>query len=641
MPHDQERTHPTGTISSILGVVGRELQQFVLSAAGLSESQNVSSKETLSVETNRRKRKVDFIESDEDADHPQRKKRARALSVRTVGQEDSNLYRKPTHPHIASPTLSISSPQHRLKRDTPPNSDPQVRNSFTMPGGLYELSPTLKTSDQHSPRVRFETVNTSSVTRDIISSTLEQTNQPDRVPRPLQSHGSWRIYRERNPQQSTSQTDEEKSPTFSYPIDTDHTPLSSPPRSSIAYSFGRHLSHDKSISVSSTSERSFEQERIKELEQEVQKLKEELARRPLNSRTPVPPPPPPLPSKSTVRNDVLTRGPNTLLSNARASLKSTADAAPKSKEITGNMRSTVPADQMAAFLDEIKTVRLRKVHTKDSDHDFISNTISSIKQIPGISGHLGAKTDNNYKVQSIKPSESSESTQPAQTSRVRTIHGNGRMKPVSPSSDSKIGDSTKSASHNMGNHREGPTTSKHSPSRKLYQLTTRDDSRHYSSGSLAAAMVNRPINNKLPSLSPHRPRPLGRSRESVGTSQKTSIDDPSDEEDPLMLLGTHSATHRLKAQSKSSQDMYDDKNPISSRIGVSSRSMATDNNVSSLEMELKRTLRVEVERDLQRQARLSEERGSSTETSVNGRDHTRTGQAHKQQQRKKGAKTLW
>jgi hypothetical protein len=41
MPHDQEGTHSDGVISSILGVVGRELQQFVLSAAGVTEVMDI------------------------------------------------------------------------------------------------------------------------------------------------------------------------------------------------------------------------------------------------------------------------------------------------------------------------------------------------------------------------------------------------------------------------------------------------------------------------------------------------------------------------------------------------------------------------------------------------------------------------
>jgi hypothetical protein len=65
------------------------------------------------------------------------------------------------------------------------------------------------------------------------------------------------------------------------------------------------------------------------------------------------------------------RGTNPVYTSVRAALKATPQVAKKPK--TGaKMLSTVPAEHMAAFLDELKTVRLRKVGSGSSANSSLS-----------------------------------------------------------------------------------------------------------------------------------------------------------------------------------------------------------------------------------------------------------------------------
>ncbi|KAI0315559.1 hypothetical protein OF83DRAFT_1084879 [Amylostereum chailletii] len=121
-------------------------------------------------------------------------------------------------------------------------------------------------------------------------------------------------------------------------------------------------------------ERDEYKEKIRLLEEQVQWLKGELAKRPspasvyptTNAMPPPPPPPPPLPS-FRMRVPTSDIDPESLFAHARASLRHTGTpveapinppALPKRK---GQPTVNVPSDKMAAFLDEMKTVRLRKV----------------------------------------------------------------------------------------------------------------------------------------------------------------------------------------------------------------------------------------------------------------------------------------
>ncbi|KIJ66812.1 hypothetical protein HYDPIDRAFT_149777 [Hydnomerulius pinastri MD-312] len=142
----------------------------------------------------------------------------------------------------------------------------------------------------------------------------------------------------------------------------------------------RRTSGDHSSRASDERER--DKQRIKALEEEVRQLKEELSRSqrrspgpPLSSSAPPPPPPPPpppLPPPHPIRIDTTPYTPTHMFASARASLRHTdtpieAPINDLTASTLGRTRRTgmptvnVPSDKMAAFLNEMKTVRLRKV----------------------------------------------------------------------------------------------------------------------------------------------------------------------------------------------------------------------------------------------------------------------------------------
>ncbi|KAG7089817.1 hypothetical protein E1B28_011465 [Marasmius oreades] len=133
-------------------------------------------------------------------------------------------------------------------------------------------------------------------------------------------------------------------------------------------------------------ERERDKDRIKMLEEEVRKLREELSKRPTSllytmppttsnpsHQPPPPPPPPPPPMGVFIRAPTTpTTHPQVLFASARASLKhaGTPTEAPinpaYSLGVSGGRRTGKPTvglqpDKMADFLKEMKTVRLRKV----------------------------------------------------------------------------------------------------------------------------------------------------------------------------------------------------------------------------------------------------------------------------------------
>ncbi|KZS92383.1 hypothetical protein SISNIDRAFT_455549 [Sistotremastrum niveocremeum HHB9708] len=149
------------------------------------------------------------------------------------------------------------------------------------------------------------------------------------------------------------------------------SPASPPPESIASTSITRHPRprDDTPQSIYSETEKNEDKLRIQRLEEEIQRLRDELARRPASSsiasNTPPPPPPPPPqpPSGAAIRAPTFGDKPYAL---ARASLKQTQG--PIEHPIVSSMMAnrnialpTVPADKMAEFLNELKTVRLRKV----------------------------------------------------------------------------------------------------------------------------------------------------------------------------------------------------------------------------------------------------------------------------------------
>ncbi|KAJ7671655.1 hypothetical protein DFH06DRAFT_1320436 [Mycena polygramma] len=146
----------------------------------------------------------------------------------------------------------------------------------------------------------------------------------------------------------------------------------------------RDKEKDKEDGPERDSEREKDKERIRMLENEILRLKQELSSRPLGAFPPPPPPAPPPPPPMPPGGRLPTTTP---FAAARASLKSTGTL-PAEAPINpilptrrhGQPTLGVPPDKVAAFLAEMKTVRLRKTSS--------SNPVAE-------SSNRGASTDNN------------------------------------------------------------------------------------------------------------------------------------------------------------------------------------------------------------------------------------------------------
>ncbi|KAJ3928278.1 MAG: hypothetical protein NXY57DRAFT_535324 [Lentinula lateritia] len=122
-------------------------------------------------------------------------------------------------------------------------------------------------------------------------------------------------------------------------------------------------------------EKERDKEKIRKLEEEIERLKEELRRRPAPSPPfPIPPPPPPPPQPPLA---ISIAAPSALnnsnapapFAHARAALNHapTPKEAPINPPRRGGQPTVgVTADKMAAFLTEMKTVRLRKVGSQST-----------------------------------------------------------------------------------------------------------------------------------------------------------------------------------------------------------------------------------------------------------------------------------
>ncbi|KAI0636197.1 hypothetical protein C8Q77DRAFT_1208038 [Trametes polyzona] len=133
--------------------------------------------------------------------------------------------------------------------------------------------------------------------------------------------------------------------------------------------------HARNVHGRDDSERERDKQRIRMLEEEVARLRAELALKTGGSMLPPPPPPPPPPPlfRPTAPTAAVasTGGTENFLASARASLKRTDPPveAPINSAAYGGARTkkaghptvNVPSDKMAAFLREMKNVRLRRV----------------------------------------------------------------------------------------------------------------------------------------------------------------------------------------------------------------------------------------------------------------------------------------
>ncbi|KAJ3513100.1 hypothetical protein NLJ89_g3147 [Agrocybe chaxingu] len=195
-------------------------------------------------------------------------------------------------------------------------------------------------------------------------------------------------------------------------------------------------------------DRNKDKERIRVLEEEIARLKEELMKRPPNSEgrmapppPPLPPPPPP-PRMTTLGNPGAASDQHNLFASARASLKQAPTPVenpinpPAAVRRRGVATMGVAPDKMAAFLQEMKTVRLRKVgrpeltgHSNSLDREVTSD--SSLRRSISL----------QRSVASIPPPSRASSS----STTTRTSH--------LPDTDSRVGEKRKRA---LTDHQEEP-----------------------------------------------------------------------------------------------------------------------------------------------------------------------------------------
>ncbi|XP_006459210.1 hypothetical protein AGABI2DRAFT_116187 [Agaricus bisporus var. bisporus H97] len=227
-----------------------------------------------------------------------------------------------------------------------------------MPGSLYPRSPSLEPATPQQRAVRFSPVPGPSKTPSPVKTAIQRF-RVDADPSMLLPH----------------------SPASRTPEST----LSSKARASNGERNQARLDQN-----SAEEERDKDKERIRQLEQEIRLLRDELSKRPsLNDSTsfpqppapPPPPPPPPLPNQSILRLPADADDASILFTAARASLKH--QPTPKEKPINpphvsrrkGQPTIGVTPDKMAAFLHEMKSVRLRKTGRElDSSSSFSSGS---------------------------------------------------------------------------------------------------------------------------------------------------------------------------------------------------------------------------------------------------------------------------
>ncbi|KAJ3756158.1 hypothetical protein EV360DRAFT_72224 [Lentinula raphanica] len=137
-------------------------------------------------------------------------------------------------------------------------------------------------------------------------------------------------------------------------------------------------------------DRERDKDRIRKLEEEVERLKEELRKRPavISAFPPPPPPPPPPLALSIAAPSALNASDTTApFANARAALKHapTPKEAPINPPRRGGRPTVgVTADKMAAFLSEMKTVRLRKVGSQSS----LGKSTSDVSRRESVGGDI-------------------------------------------------------------------------------------------------------------------------------------------------------------------------------------------------------------------------------------------------------------
>ncbi|KAF7773319.1 hypothetical protein Agabi119p4_5486 [Agaricus bisporus var. burnettii] len=329
-------------MDSVFGFIARELESFVVSATGAHNDDDDDQQEQ---------------HTDE---RPEQHKRRR-------GREPETLHAS----------------KRRRRRS----------KSVTMPGSLYPRSPSLEPATPQQRAVRFSPVPGPSKTPSPVKTAIQRF-RVDADPSMLLPHSP----ASRTPESTLSSKARGKRRAFDDDFDLFEPEHSGELRvrgkeRELKQALQRQMENEARPDLDQNSaeeERDKDKERIRQLEQEIRLLRDELAKRPsLNDSTsfpqppapPPPPPPPPLPNQSILRLPADADDASILFTAARASLKH--QPTPKEKPINpphvsrrkGQPTIGVTPDKMAAFLHEMKSVRLRKTGRElDSSSSFSSGS---------------------------------------------------------------------------------------------------------------------------------------------------------------------------------------------------------------------------------------------------------------------------
>lgn len=433
-----------GILSNVFSFVSREIGEFVINATGTSESgpskrrqrRNAKSKERVKQRKGydggmiEQWREVSGSEKHQDrvyaettpsmpsrSPSPRRTSHSRGRKVRPRPQDDAPF--PPSHSEITYPQL-------------------RKKPSITMPGSLFPRSDSLQPdSVPHSPQsaLGVDAHDSEPGPSNSQHETFADKSGPspwrtrpiasvdDAVRRFTASGGEERDFSLLVVASPTGPVDPESPGAV---LETPHPPLGGVSRKGkeravddgdedLAFILDHHRVQDKEKQLDAIrretgtknnatgdGERDKDKERIRMLEEEVRMLKEELSHRrrspPPQTQVPIPPPPPPLPPPPGVRIPLpLHLSENrALFASARAALRPTeastiGNTNDLARSASGKVRQptvNVPSDKMAAFLNEMRTVRLRKVGSVPGSGPGLSRSVSDRPVIdrPGPSG---------------------------------------------------------------------------------------------------------------------------------------------------------------------------------------------------------------------------------------------------------------
>ncbi|KAF7312173.1 hypothetical protein MIND_00230100 [Mycena indigotica] len=296
------------------------------------------------------------------------------------------------------------------------------------------------------------------------------------------------------------------------------------------------LAHDR--------ERELDKEKIRLLEEEVSRLKHQLSTHSFDfvSPPPPPPPPPPLPPPN-----VGIRAPTALYGAARASLKSKmAEEESLNQAIVPRRQGMptvgVPAEKMADFLAEMKTVRLKKtpsfIGTEQASSPSISNSAGSMDNRANKS-RLGSRN-----AEILRKLGQSTSKSNASISNHRWSGEIGRSFSFEPSIQETVGEKRKRIAE-MESDSDG-----------IYQPQAKR--RSSSSASLPYSTSSTIISESYPPLRHAPPQDTPSLCSDVGREDEDDSDDRFPSTPPLPIMPGRKVFVRAPGQRQVDVDMTDD-----------------------------------------------------------------------------------